>query len=98
MLDSPVPRGPIAGAPDRLTGPIGGLIPFGGDETENRNEVGNSSVSDLLGDDQATSDLTISEDLLSDITDASPTEIPITAAVTPAAFLVTNWLVGEGER
>jgi hypothetical protein len=62
------------------------------------NDDDTSFVPDLVGIDQMTGDQSISEGQFSDVADASATISPITHAVSKAAFLVTNWLVGEGER
>ena len=57
-----------------------------------------SFVPDVMGIDHMTGDQSISENQFLDVDEASATISPITTAVTKAAFLVTNWLVGEGER
>jgi hypothetical protein len=72
-------------------------VPFG-DEIGYQTGDDSSSIQDLVGVDQSTEDQSVSEEPLPDSNNASPTAIQVTAAVTKAAFLVTNWLVGEGER
>jgi hypothetical protein len=57
-----------------------------------------SFIPDLVGIDKMTEDQSISEGQFRDVADASATISPVTTAATKAAFLVTNWLVGEGER
>jgi hypothetical protein len=98
MLDRNASRASIPDTPDRPTGLNGSSIPFGADEIENRIERGATSTPELVAIDPTSNDLSMPDTLSSDITGAMAERIPIADPVTRAAFLVTNWLVGEGER
>jgi hypothetical protein len=98
MLDRNASRDSIVDTPVRSAGLNGSSIPFSADEIENRIEDSATSTLELASVDPMSNDLSKSKHLLPDATGASPTTIPIAATVTRAAFLVTNWLVGEGER
>jgi len=87
----------IADAPDESAELIGGSELFGVNNIENGAGNSASSTPELVLVDQAMRDPSTSEDRLSDAIDTSASVIPITEAVTKAAFLVANWLVGQGE-
>jgi hypothetical protein len=57
-----------------------------------------NSVHDLVGIDLPTQQPPPSGDLVSGITGITSTEITLDATTDRTPFLVTNWLVGEGER
>jgi hypothetical protein len=98
MLSRNVSRDSIADTPVRSTGLNGSSIPFGGDDIEHPIEDGAAATPELVAVDSMTNELSITEDFTPDITSASPATSPIAGTVARAAFLVTHWLVGEGER
>jgi hypothetical protein len=72
------------------------LIPFG-DEFES---LGDDALfaPDLVGIDRAASDGSVSQVQFPAVDDSSHQIIPIAETARRVAFLVTDWLVGEGER
>jgi hypothetical protein len=94
MLDRDVSRASIVDTPDDATELIGDSESYGSGYIENGTEDSVTLIPELVWADQAR-DMPDSENPLADATDTSA--MPITNAVTKAAFLVTNWLVGQGE-
>jgi hypothetical protein len=97
MLDRDVSRISIADTPDSATELVEDSEPYRGGYIENGAEDSALLIPELVVADQAARDMSDSGSSLSDATDTSSSAMPITDAVTKAAFLVTNWLVGQGE-
>jgi hypothetical protein len=78
------------------TGLIESSGPRSGFDVQSQIDDDTSSVLEHTGI-EPTEDLSRYVDLLPDVADVSRQVLEITVAVTGAAFLVTHWLVGEGE-